>query len=177
MTSKSSLVVRVARSQKDLEAIRELFVEFRNWLVEHREVTDFDDAILEAGLRRRDDEIRSFPGKYVPPDGALLLATQRGSVLGCVGMHKLEPKVCEVRRLYVRPAARGGGVGRALSLAALRRARWMGYERVVLDTLSTMKAAIALYRELGFQPIPAYWDSPFPGTLYFEYRLKPVPAH
>ena len=113
-------------------------------------------------------ELAALPGFYAPPKGTLLIASgPSGEVLGCVGVRPLEaPGVCEMKRLYVRPAGRGSGAGRALAQAALAFAEAAGYRQMVLDTLPELTTAIALYRTLGFSEIPPYWPSPIP-VLYF----------
>jgi ribosomal protein S18 acetylase RimI-like enzyme len=164
--------IRPAVSLRDIEAVRALFREYRTWLAEHREVTAFADSILETGLRYFDEEIQSLPGSYVPPDGALFVATREGLPVGCAALRRVGPDAGELKRLYVRPDGRGLGIGRRLTRIVLEQAVKLGYDRVVLDTLPTMAAAIALYREMGFRPIGAYWASPIPESLFFEYRLE-----
>ena len=164
--------IRVVRSRQALEEVRALFRGYGNWLIEHREVTAFPDSLLEMGLRGLEAEAESLPGSYGPPWGALFLASMEGAPVGCVALRRLGPRLGEIKRLFVRPEGRGLGIGQRLNRAALHRARKLGYSRVVLDTLSTMAPAIALYRAMGFRPIPAYWQNPFPGVLSFEYRLN-----
>ena len=164
-------MVRGVRSADDLDAVRALFLEYRAWLVEHREVTAFDDGVFERGLQYFDVEVRALPGEYAPPAGALFLAFRGATPVGMVALRRLRPRVGEVKRLYVRPKARGAGIGRRLTGAALRRARTIGYRRVVLDTLPKMTAAVAMYRSMGFAPIPPYWAHPYPAALFFEFRF------
>lgn len=154
-----------------MEAVRSLLREYRDWLATDREVTIFSDSILETGLRLMDEEIRTLPGDYMPPGGRLFLASVQGTPIGCVALRQLRPGVGELKRLYVRPAGRGKGIGERLTRAVLRRAKKLEYERVVLDSLPTMTAAVALYRRMGFRPIGPYWRHPFPGALFFEYVL------
>ncbi len=118
------------------------------------------------------EEMAAMPGKYVPPNGALLLARGTdGTALGCVGLRPLADGSCEMKRLYVTPEGRGLGLGKALADAIVAEARRIGYRQMVLDTLPTLTAAIALYGRMGFEPIPAYYDTPVAGTLFFRLAL------
>lgn len=112
-------------------------------------------------------EMAGLPGAYAPPSGALLLARRaRGEALGCVALRPLSPGLCEVKRLYVAPPARGLGMGRALADAVLSEARLLGYSGVRLDTLPSMRGALALYRSLGFREIAPYYATPVAGTIF-----------
>lgn len=115
-------------------------------------------------------ELASLPGAYAPPAGALLFAVSpRADPLGCVAIRKLpEHGACEMKRLYVRPGARGMGLGRALAVAAIEAATRAGYQTMRLDTLPAMISAQALYRDLGFEATSAYYDTPVPGTLFMR---------
>ncbi len=86
-------------------------------------------------------------------------------MLGCIALKALEPGVAEIKRLFVRPQARGAGVGKALVSALLSLARERGYREVKLDTLPEMKSAVALYESFGFAPIPPYGSHPYPGLV------------
>jgi putative acetyltransferase len=112
-------------------------------------------------------ELAALPGGY----DAILLARDGGEIAGCVALRPLEDGVCEMKRLYVRPSARGSGAGRALVEAAIARGRKLGYAAMRLDTLPSMDAARALYRSLGFRPVERYNDNPIEGVLFFELRL------
>lgn len=123
-----------------------------------------------------DEELKSLPGAYSPPSGRLLLARSRGRdqdhAAGCVAFRKLEPGICEMKRLYVRPGDRGRGVGRMLVERVIAEARVIGYERMRLDTVeSAMKDAIALYLRMGFQKIPPYSAIPIESALWMELLL------
>jgi putative acetyltransferase len=139
----------------DAEAVRALFREYAAWLGPEGWFTD-----LEA-------ELDALPGGYE----ALLVATQEGKAVGCVALKRLPGQACEMKRLYVRPGARGAGTGRALVEASMTRARELGYAVMRLDTLPTMDSARALYLSLGFRPIERYNDNPIEGVLFFELSL------
>lgn len=112
------------------------------------------------------DELATLPGRYARPAGGVWLATEDGDAVGCVALRVWEPGVGEIKRLYVRPSHRGAGLGKRLVETVLTAAVAAGCRRVVLDTLDTMAAAVALYRSLGFVDIPPYGHHPVDGTLY-----------
>jgi putative acetyltransferase len=154
------LEIRPASSPDDLDRARVLFQEYAASLPFDLSFQDFDREL--AGL----------PGAYAPPSGALLVAIDEGVAAGCIALRILEPGVCEMKRLYVRPAHRGSGLGRSLVEAILREARALGYERMRLDTVPGMEAAIALYRACGFREIAPYRPNPIPGALFLEADLR-----
>ncbi len=167
-----ALSIRSVRTRADLEAARLLLGEYRRFLAEDREVTNFDDSILKVGLGWLDEEIEKLPGEYGPPGGSLMLAFSGAVAVGCGAIRRCRQDAAEIKRVYVRPAFRGVGIGRRLTQALLDRAEKLGYERAVLDTLPTLTSAIDLYRRMGFVPIPAYWAHPVPNALFFEYRFR-----
>jgi GNAT superfamily N-acetyltransferase len=156
---------------KDIDTVRRLFQDYRDWIADHRDTAASADSRVEIGLRQIDQQIAELPGPYGPPRGEIILAFARKALVACGALRELEPKVGEIKRIYVRADHRGPGFGPRLTRALLRRARELGYERVRVDTLPTMAAAIQFYQEMGFRPIPAYWPHPVPGALFFESNL------
>jgi ribosomal protein S18 acetylase RimI-like enzyme len=117
------------------------------------------------------EELAGLPGDYAPPRGRLLVALQNGETAGCVALRPLEPGVCEMKRLYVRPAFRAHGIGSALVGRVVQEARQAGYRHMRLDTLPSMASAQALYRRLGFQEIAPYRTNPIEGAVFLELQL------
>jgi len=118
------------------------------------------------------EEVDSLPGEYAQPAGRLYLAHGDGRAAGCVAMRRFDARSGEMKRLYVRAAFRGSGLGRTLSNLVIAAAREQGYGRLVLDTLPKMRDAITLYRTLGFRETGPYSTAPTPGALYFELSLS-----
>src|SRR2546421_30398 len=147
-----------------------------------------DRAIVEALFREYvaslaedisfqnvDDELSMLPGKYARPTGAVLIARVGTDVAGAVAYRMVEPGVAEMKRLYVRPAFRGSGLGRELANELIEDARVRGYRTMLLDTLASMSSARALYRDLGFSAVASYYDNPLPGVMYMALELIPPP--
>ena len=119
-----------------------------------------------------DQELAGLPGEYAQPEGRLLLAEYKGQLAGCVALHRLQPGICEMKRLYLRPQFRGKGLGLALANGIIAEARKIGYQRMRLDTVEPfMKDAVIMYRRLGFQEIVPYCVNPIAGALYMELPL------
>ena len=119
-----------------------------------------------------DQELKGLPGKYAPPDGRLLLAIENDELAGCVALRKLEDGVCEMKRLFVRPAYRSHRLGRFLVETIIDEARMLGYTHMRLDTLpGLMDKAISLYRSMGFNEIGPYCENPVEGAKFMELEL------
>jgi ribosomal protein S18 acetylase RimI-like enzyme len=116
-------------------------------------------------------ELDNMREMYGAPSGCILLARRQDAILGCVALRPFGETVCEMKRLYVRPEERGVNVGRRLAVEILGRARRAGYQRMVLDTLESLKAARALYQSLGFREVEPYYTNPLEGVVYMELEL------
>lgn len=146
--------------EEHVPVVRALFEEYASSLA------------VDLGFQDFERELAELPGDYAPPAGRLLLALDGADAAGCVALRRFAPGVCEMKRLYVRPAYRGTGVGRLLAERIVADGRDAGYERMRLDTLPTMDPARTLYRSLGFVEIDAYRPNPVHGTTYFELALR-----
>lgn len=130
---------------------------------------------VDLGFQNFEKEIATLPGEYVEPRGALLMARIKGDLVGCCALRPLDnvdyPNACEMKRLYVRKAFRKLGVGRQLVEAILDCARQADYDCVLLDTLSDMESARALYQDLHFEEIPPFYHNPIEGAHYLKVQL------
>lgn len=147
-----------------LDAVREIFREYAAGLG------------VDLCFQHFDEELAHLPGDYAEPGGALLLAFVDGALAGCGAMRPLAdvdyPNACEMKRLYVKRAFRGFGLGRLLAQALLDRATQAGYSNMLLDTLDDMEAARGLYEALGFEEVPPYYYNPIPGAHYLRADLN-----
>lgn len=153
-------LIREARFPAELQLTRALFREYAALLG-----IDFNFQNFEA-------ELAELPGKYAPPAGLLLFGEVAGTVRGCVALRAIDAETCEMKRLYVQDAARGTGLGRQLAESIVAAGHRLGYRRMRLDTLRSLTPAVTLYRAMGFNEIPAYYDNPIPGVVYFEKWLS-----
>ncbi len=147
-------------SSDQLAQVRELF---RRYLAE---------LSVDLCFQGFEDELAGLPGAYAPPDGRLLVGRIGGRILGCVALRRIDGDSCEMKRLYVLPAGRGTGLGRALAVAVIHDARATGYRVMRLDTLDRLHEAMGLYASLGFRHSPPYYDNPLPGVVYWELDLS-----
>ena len=133
-----------------------------------------DSLGVDLSFQGFEEELAGLPGKYAPPSGALFLArlSPGRRAAGCVALRKLAPGVGEMKRLFVRPRHRGLGIGRALAERIVDEGAALGYRVMRLDTLDRLESAVALYRAMGFAPIPPYCRNPLPGAMFWEKRLR-----
>ena len=127
---------------------------------------------IDLDFQEIDLELSDLAAIYGPPGGLVLVAFAEGELAGCVALRPLDPATCEMKRLYVRPAFRGTGLGKELAVELIERARTLGYERMRIDTLPQMQAARKLYAGLGFREIEPYRFNPVPGTAFMELELR-----
>ena len=151
--------IHQAVSAEEVAVVRELFREYADW--------------LKVGLCFQDfeRELATLPGDYAPPDGRLLVAWHHEQPVGCIALRRAAAGNGELKRLYVRPQARGRHTARRLVEQVIAAAKEIGYRQLVLDTLPQMVAAQALYRSFGFREIPAYYANPLPGVIYLGLDL------
>ncbi len=154
------LAITHAVSPAQIAVVREIFLEYAHSL---------GFSLCFQGF---DQELAGLPGDYAPPQGRLILASLRNQPAGCVALHALDDKNCEMKRLYLRPHFRGHGLGRLLAERIIAEARQIGYTRLRLDTVEPkMQTAVAMYRQLGFSEIAPYSPNPIAGALYMELEL------
>ncbi len=150
---------RVVTSGPDLEEVRSLFREYAAWVV------------VDLSFQGFEEEVAGLPGEYVAPAGTLLLGTVADSTAGCIAVRPWREGTCEMKRLYVRAAQQGRGVGLFLAQRAIGWATKAGYTRMVLDTLPAMGAAQHLYERLGFRDVAPYRFNPVPGARFMALDL------
>ena len=154
------LTMTQVASPAQIEQARELFLEYAHSLG------------FSLCFQSFDQELAGLPGDYAPPGGRLLLARYRSQLAGCVALHRLEPGICEMKRLYLRAQFRGRGLGRVLAETVIAEARGMGCRKMRLDTVEpVMPNAVAMYRRLGFKEIEPYRVNPIAGALYMELEM------
>ncbi len=149
-----------ATTQENIEQARTLFEEYASGIG------------ISLCFQNFDQELKNLPGDYAPPDGRLLLAMEDDQLAGCIALRNLGGNVCEMKRLFLRPAYRGEGRGKFLVEAIIDEARKLGYTHMRLDTLpGRMDKAIALYRSIGFVDIAPYCENPVEGAKFMELDL------
>jgi len=148
-----------AATAADGPVVRTLLDEYVGWLG------------LDLGFQGFDAEYRNWPGDYGPPRGACLVADVGGETVAMVALRPLDEEVCEMKRLFVRPSARGLGLGQAMIERVIDEARRLGYREMRLDTLPVMDQAQGLYAQAGFRDIAPYYDTPIAGTRFMALAL------
>ena len=154
------IVITQVTSRQQIEDARALFREYETWLG------------MSLCFQGFEEEVTSLPGKYDPPDGRLYVAYEGDEPVGCIALRPIAHGICEMKRLYLRDAARGKGVGVRLIEQVIADGQEIGYEKMRLDTYPPkMGKAVSLYEAHGFYEIPAYYDNPHDGVLYMEKKL------
>jgi putative acetyltransferase len=152
--------IKQAESTAEIAQIRTLFEEYAVALG------------IDLGFQDFARELAELPGDYASPEGRILLAIESETSAGCVALRPLSDRDCEMKRLYVRPQFRGRGLGARLAEEIIAVGRAIGYQRMLLDSMPSMREAIALYRRLGFRPIAPYRFNPVPGAVFMELNLQ-----
>ncbi len=152
--------LKQVQTKKEIEEVRSLFREY--------------EAFLDVDLcfQSFEEELASLPGKYSRPNGDLFIGIDGEKTVGCVAVRKLADGVCEMKRLFVRPEARGKGLGRKLATEIIIAARELGYSLMRLDTLDKLTNAMHLYETLGFRKTAPYYENPLFGVVYWELELQ-----
>ncbi len=159
MSEPRAIAIRAARVPDDIPVVRELFSAYARELG------------IDLGFQDFEAELASLPGKYTPPRGRLLVAWHGDEAVGCVALRPIDETACEMKRLYVEPAARARHLGRQLAERICQEAREAGYARMCLDTLPHLAPATRLYSTLGFRPIAPYTFNPIAGAIFLGLDL------
>ena len=144
---------------EELEEVKNIFIEYSEFLQVDLCFQDFEK------------ELQTLHKVYSPPKGCIILAKQNDKTVGCIALKPIGDGVCEMKRLYVRPEARGEGLGRKLVEELIIFAKKSAYQSMKLDTVAKLKEAIHLYRSLGFTETTPYVYNPLGDVLYFELKL------
>ena len=150
----------IEAGDRDMRRVHLLFREYQQWLG------------IDLCFQGFEEELASLPGAYAPPAGAVFLASEKSELIGCAAIRPRTGNEAELKRLYVRPEYQGRGTGKTLFHTAMSRAKTIGYETIVLDTLPAMKTAKSLYLAYGFEEIPAYYNNPEDGVEYYRYVFR-----
>ncbi|MEO0930299.1 MAG: GNAT family N-acetyltransferase [Pseudomonadota bacterium] len=167
------ITIRPARGKDDLDAVRKLCWDYRDVLVAR--TTDFplllDFFYAKPVYQKLMDDL---PGRHTAPDGEIFLAEMNGQIVACGMTHRIDAATCEIKRVFVAPAARGKGAAQQLCKFAMQDARDRGYTRMVLDTMRNLPEAMALYEGLGFTSTAPYYDLPdtlLGDIVFYEHPL------
>lgn len=143
-----------------LDEVRALFREYEAFLG------------IDLCFQNFETELAELPGRYAPPTGALFLAWVGDRIEGCVALRDLGDGVCEMKRLYVRPACRGLGLGRCLAERVVEEASAIGYKQMKLDTFEFLDGAVHIYQNMGFRRTGSYYENPHQRVQYWELALS-----
>lgn len=152
--------VKIVSAYEDIENVKILFREYVNMLGINLDFQDFEN------------ELNTLPGKYSSPKGRIYIAYYNDKLAGCIALRSFEKNSCEMKRLFVRPEFRGHNIGGLLVDKIISDAKEIGYEFMFLDTLTSLKSAVSLYKKKGFQEVNPYYDNPLDDVLYFKLNLK-----
>ena len=150
---------KIAESETDYKSAKSLFLEYA------------DSLNFGLCFQNFEKEISDLSAMYSLPDGCIILSCENNKPFGCVALRKFEDGICEMKRLYIPKSYRGKGIGRELAVRIINKAKHLGYKKMRLDTLETMKEAISLYKALGFCEIPKYRENPIKEVVYMEIKL------
>jgi ribosomal protein S18 acetylase RimI-like enzyme len=153
------ITYKTAKSEEDFKTAKEIFLEYKNSLN------------LDLCFQKFHEEISDLPSQYSEPAGCIILCYDNNEPIGCIALRKFEGDTCEMKRLYLRPEARGKGSGRVMANKIVEKAKQFGYKKIRLDTIETMKEAIALYKTMGFKVIAPYRFNPLEGVIYMELEI------
>ena len=153
------IIYKIAKSDSDYKQAKTLFLEYA------------DSLNFGLCFQNFEKEISDLPAMYSEPEGCIILSSENAKPFGCVALRKFENETCEMKRLYIPKTYRGKGIGRELAKRIITKAKELGYKKMRLDTIETMKEAIALYKTLGFVEISAYRYNPVKEVVYMEKDL------
>jgi putative acetyltransferase len=161
MNFPENYIFKLARDEESFRQAKSLFIEYSNSL-------DFD-----LHFQNFDTELNQINIQYNKPSGGLILIIERntGEEVGCAGIRKSEEKIAELKRMFIKEPHRNKGLGKELMRRAIKLSRDLGYEKIRLDTLDSMKPAIKLYEKYGFKQTGAYRYNPFENVRYYELQI------
>jgi ribosomal protein S18 acetylase RimI-like enzyme len=151
-----NFIYKKLETNEEILGAKNLIIEYIQWL---------DQDLCYQNI---DDELNNFPKKYDEPEGAFIIAKDNSNIVGCVGIRKIENKICEMKRLFVNENYKGKGIGKKLVEIIIEEARTKNYEKIRLDTLSTMESALKIYYKNGFNKIEPYYNNPNDNVVYLE---------
>jgi ribosomal protein S18 acetylase RimI-like enzyme len=151
-----NFIYKKLETDEEISSAKSLIIEYIQWLNQ------------DLCFQNIDDELDNFPEKYKEPEGAFIIAKVNSNIVGCVGIRKIENKICEMKRLFVNDNYKGKGIGKKLVEIIIEEAKMKNYEKIRLDTLSTMESALKIYYKNGFNKIEPYYNNPGDNVVYLE---------